>query len=78
MLRKEIKQQSGIMSVLYIIRALFRVSFWKYLLEKPADGINLWTAFWCRLSGHRCGVIFYNVGGDEPDYRCKNCFDDLG
>ena len=52
------------------------VSWWKYLLAKPAEGVSLWTAFWCRARGHR-GVIWYS-SEYEPDMHCKNCYDDLG
>jgi hypothetical protein len=47
-----------------------------YLFSKPAKGINLWTAFWCRLKGHQCGPIWYSHGL-EPDMRCKNCNDEI-
>jgi len=48
-----------------------------YLFSKPAKGVSLWTAFWCRLKGHSCGVILF-TSNFEPDMRCKNCNDDLG
>jgi len=46
---------------------------WKYLLHKPFSI----RALLCRLGGHKCGVIWYNVGGSEPDMHCSNCGDDL-
>ncbi len=52
----------------------FRKSWWNYLLEKNVS----WTKFWCRVFGHDCGVWWSNVGGTEPDMRCKNCDDYLG
>lgn len=47
----------------------------EYLLSPPAEGISLWTSFWCRFNGHK-EIIWYS-SGDEPDMRCKNCLDDL-
>jgi hypothetical protein len=47
--------------------------WWKYLLEKPLN----WTKFWCRMGGHKCGPIYYNPYGLEPDMRCKNCDDEI-
>ena len=32
----------------------------------------------CRWRGHPAGVWFYNIGGLEPDMRCKGCGTDLG
>lgn len=32
----------------------------------------------CRWRGHPCGVVWYNLGGYEPNMTCKNCGDDLG
>jgi hypothetical protein len=49
----------------------------QYLLAKPSRRSNFWTAFWCRLGGHKCGPWWYNPGGSEPDMRCKNCGDEL-
>ena len=42
-----------------------------------------WAVNWlsrckCRAQGHLCGVYFYNVGGFEPDMRCKGCGEDIG
>lgn len=53
----------------------FTRSWWGYLLQKPFS----LRAFWCRNKGHnKCGVVWYNIGGCEPDMHCKNCGDDLG
>jgi hypothetical protein len=49
-------------------------SWWLYLLERPRN----WQRFICRIKGHPEGVRWYNVGGTEPDMRCKNCGDNLG
>jgi hypothetical protein len=49
------------------------ISWWKYLLENPIT----WRKFWCRMGGHKCGPIWYNVNGLEPDMRCQNCEDEL-
>lgn len=58
----------------------FSKTWWKYLLEKPKhpEYCNWWYRILCRLKGHPNGVIFYNISGNEPDMRCKNCYDDLG
>lgn len=53
-------------------------SWWKYLLEKPAEEISFWTAFQCRRRGHPYPVVWYNASGWEPDMTCTNCGDDLG
>lgn len=53
----------------------FTISWWRYLCAKPAHGISLWTAFFCRVGGHKCGPIYFNPMGYEPDDRCKNCND---
>jgi hypothetical protein len=53
-------------------------SWWAYMLRRP-DSPN-WGASWlerfaCRWQGHPAGPVFYNVGGLEPDDRCKSCGD---
>jgi hypothetical protein len=50
------------------------IGYMKYLFAKPFSIRSLF----CRMNGHKCGVVWYNVGGDEPDMHCKNCGDDLG
>jgi|WetSurSiteA1Bulk_404760.scaffolds.fasta_scaffold00038_21 hypothetical protein len=52
----------------------FSIAWWEYLLEKP---LTL-RKFWCRLHGHKEGPWFHNIGGAEPDWRCRNCGDYLG
>lgn len=56
----------------------FTKSWWKYLLAPRADEISFIRAFICRIKGHPCGVIYYNICGSEPDMTCINCGDDLG
>ena len=66
---------------------LFDVIVW-YLVDYPyyllddsnadKDYGNYFTRCWCRFSKHKCGVIFYNVAGLEPDTHCKNCGEDIG
>lgn len=34
--------------------------------------------YWCRRLGHPNGIVYFNVGGSEPDYSCKDCGEDLG
>ena len=50
------------------------MKYLKYLFEKPFTFRRLI----CRWQSHKCGVIWYNIGGIEPDMHCKNCGDDLG
>jgi len=63
----------------------FDLSWWQYLLDTrvstrfpPKYGWLGWGRLWCRIQGHRSGVIWFNPGGFEPDMHCKNCGDDLG
>ena len=57
-----------------------------YLFDKAdnlrwsSDNIveDWWNRIICRIKHHPCGMIYYNPGGDEPDYRCKNCGDIIG
>jgi len=56
----------------------FTKSWWQYLLA-PKDACAPWLeVIWCRAGGHKCGVIYVNAGGEEPDMHCKNCGDYLG
>lgn len=32
----------------------------------------------CRIKGHPRGWVYYNPGGMEPDYSCKDCGDEIG
>jgi len=71
------------MSIEGVIGYFYWLSFWftkdgrDYLFRPPAEDISKWTAFKCRLSGHKCGVVWYTSTGLEPDMHCKNCYDDL-
>lgn len=56
----------------------FTKEWWKYLLAPKAESVNWLKVIRCRAKGHPYGVIWYNPGGWEPDYTCKNCYDDLG
>jgi len=62
------------MTLIYKILNWFTKSWWQYLLEKPCNP----KKFFCRANGHKCGVIYFNPGGYEPNMHCKNCDDDLG
>lgn len=42
------------------------------------DCESYWRRWKCRFGGHKCGVVWYNPGGFEPDMHCKNCGEDLG
>lgn len=51
---------------------------WERYLFAPKDPEVSWTqVIKCRLLGHPAGVVWYDHGS-EPDYHCRNCFDDLG
>ena len=50
----------------------------RYALGAKDFGAGRWTNFRCRFRGHRCGMIYYNPGGLQPDYRCRNCDEDIG
>jgi len=53
--------------------------WYKYLFAKRASKDILWlVVLKCRMRGHPCGVVWYNVSGLEPDMTCKVCGDDLG
>jgi hypothetical protein len=52
----------------------FTKEWWLYLLQKPLT----FRKFRCRIKGHPNGVIWHNIGGLEPDMRCKDCKDNLG
>jgi hypothetical protein len=49
-------------------------AWWRHLLA----GCKGWRHFRCRLRGHPRGVVWYNVGGSEPDMRCRDCGEYLG
>ncbi len=59
----------------------FYRDWWAYLLAKrnwmQSDQWFL-PIIWCRMRGHPAGFVWFNTGGTEPDYHCKNCGDDLG
>lgn len=60
---------------------VFTLAWWRYVLDdsRADKGCANWLArVMCRWRGHPAGVWFYNVGGLEPDYRCKGCGEDLG
>lgn len=50
----------------------------KYLFSSKENDISWITVILCRINHHKCGVVWYNPGGLEPDMHCKNCGDDLG
>ncbi len=52
----------------------FSISWWTYLF-KDCTGIR---NFFCRINGHKSGVVWYTCNGEEPDMTCKNCGEDLG
>lgn len=66
----------------------FRLWWWSLLYHCwRGDGVRgsswrlpaeSWSHFICRVRGHPCGVIWFDMSGDEPNMQCKNCGDDLG
>lgn len=55
------------------------IEWWKYLLSpKNSKYVSWFEVIRCRANNHKCGVIWYNPTGLEPDMECKNCGDDLG
>lgn len=55
--------------------------WWLYLLERPKENRSLMfylKRILCRYRDHPMGIIWYNIGGSEPDMRCKGCREDLG
>ena len=48
--------------------------FWKYLLTDCKS----WFHLWCRAKGHPNGMIWINMGGEEPDTHCVDCGEELG
>jgi hypothetical protein len=57
----------------------FDRSWYQYLFAKFDDpGWCPWYEhLWCRMNGHPAGQIYFNPGGYEPDYRCKECGDEI-
>ena len=56
----------------------FTLDWWKYLLAKKSPDYPRWAVIRCRINGHKCGVVWYNPYGYEPNMTCKGCGDDLG
>lgn len=48
------------------------VCWWRHLFESR-DLRN----FWCRVRGHPSGPVFYRPHGDEPDYHCNDCGEEI-
>lgn len=67
------------MSWFYKYVAVWFQSWWYPYLFAKRDPWTPWhIVLWCRLRGHPCGMVFYNPGGTEPDYHCKDCGDEIG
>jgi len=56
----------------------FTKDYWSYLLARKSNWVSWPTVLWCRFRNHPEGIVYYNPGGLEPDYHCRNCGDDLG
>ena len=55
-------------------------AFWPYVFgpDQHYGWTNKWMRALCRLAGHPRGPIWFNPGGDEPNYHCWTCGDDTG
>lgn len=51
----------------------FTFGWYKYLWSSKN-----WKNFWCRATQHKCGPIYYDLMGSEPDWHYKNCGEYLG
>jgi len=71
---KDLLGYLGIRSYFY----WFDLEWWKYLLSKKSSDYPRIVVLKCRGSGHKCGVVWYNPYGLEPNMTCKGCGDDLG
>jgi hypothetical protein len=49
----------------------------KYLFAPKDPEVSWFVTIMCRYNGHPAGPIWYNPSGDEPDYTCRCCGDDL-
>jgi hypothetical protein len=61
-----------------VVSKWFTKEWYKYLLESKNPDVSWFTVVRCRMGGHKCGVVWYNFDGLEPDMHCKECGDDLG
>ncbi len=55
--------------------------FWEYILYKRSNyygDVGWLKTIWCRITNHKCGIVWYNPNGFEPDMHCKRCGDNLG
>jgi hypothetical protein len=52
----------------------FTLSWYKYLFT-PWLGFKV---LFCRIKGHPNGPIYFNPGGLEPNWKCKDCGEDIG
>lgn len=60
------------------VSRFFDIDWWKYILSKSNSDIGHIRTVICRLRKHKCGVMWYNINGLEPDMHCKNCGENLG
>lgn len=58
------------------------LDFWAYVLKRNKNNEPGLRSYFisaiCRFKGHSCGVVWFRIGGFEPDMTCKNCGEDLG
>jgi hypothetical protein len=60
---------------------IFNGRWWWWLADKWQGPIQLVAYLFrcqCRARGHPYGVVWFNVGGTEPDQHCYGCGEDLG
>lgn len=76
----ELSRLAKCLNAYYHHTRLVRLTWWKAMLEKPAQtaerrGTSRLTVTLCRMRGH-APRIFYNPGGMEPDDRCSRCLEE--
>lgn len=64
----------------WLIVRWLTVEWYRYLVSDLHSTrlATRWGVLRCRISGHRPGVNFYTMSGDEPDMRCQGCGENLG
>jgi len=72
------EEEQAMNRIWILIDALRDKSVRQWLFGRSNDeDVSRLEAVWCRLNGH-AGVVYFNIGGLEPDMHCKRCGDYLG
>jgi len=57
---------------------IFDKYWWRYIFSsRSTKDVSWFIVVWCRLRNHPKGFVWYRSYGDEPDYHCKICGDEL-